>query len=85
MTTRAQRLHPTPLSQSLTITVRSPNDYRGRSSSTDELYSHHAHHAGRNRTGDSHEDELVGHAGRNGYLELDKDSKSDRNVAMNMI
>jgi hypothetical protein len=30
-------------------------------------------------------DELVGHAGRNGYLELDKDSKSNRNVAMNMI
>lgn len=39
----------------------------------------------RKRNADSHEEDLVSHAGGPGYLELGEDGKSDQNIAMNVI
>lgn len=46
---------------------------------------HHSSNFGRKRNGDSHEEDLVRHAGHPGYLELGEDGKSDQNIPMNVI
>lgn len=48
-------------------------------------HHHHSSKVGRKHNGDSHEEDLVRHAGHPGYLELGEDGKSDQNIPMNAI
>jgi hypothetical protein len=51
-----------------------------------QISSYHQAWAGRKRNADSHEEELVGHAGGYaGYLGIGEDGKGDQNIDMNVI